>query len=166
MSNLKFGSLQVILLIILFACDKDKSATDSSAPDPPDRVFVERIRINQIPFADERGEGWDLFSGPDLFADLATSSDIVFTLRPYVHIDVAPSDLPIQWSLSSGYEITNWSTVYSILVWDHDELGDDLIGASNGFRIVDVINTEGYATTIMRQNTSGTIETVVTLRWQ
>ena len=132
----------------------------------PGRVFIEGIRIEEMPFSDEYGSGWDLFSGPDVYSDLATASGTVFTLRSYYYLDVGPSDLPIQWSLSSGFEITNWSTAYFVLVWDYDDTGDDFIGSSNGFRINDVIAGEGYVSTVTRENSSGTIRTVVTLSWQ
>ena len=132
----------------------------------PGRVFIQEIRIENMPFSDEYGSGWDLFSGPDVYSDLATTLDIVFTLRSYYHLDVAPSDLPIQWLLSSGYEITDWSTAYFVLIWDYDNTGDDYIGSSNGFRINDVIATEGYVSTVARENGSGAIRTVVTLRWE
>lgn len=132
----------------------------------PGKVYLERIRIEEIPFTDEYGAGWDLFSGPDVYSDFATASDIVFTQRSQYYLDVAPSDLPIQWSIGSGYELTNWSTAYFVLIWDYDEFGDDYIGSSYGFRINDVIDTEGYVSTVVRENDSGTIRTVVTLSWE
>ncbi len=132
----------------------------------PGKVYVERIRIDEMPFTDEYGAGWDLFSGPDVYSNLVTASNIVVSLRSYYFLDVAPSDLPIQWSLSSAFEITNWTTAYFVKLWDYDDFGDDYIGASYGFRINDIIAADGFVSTVVRQNSSGTIGTMITLRWQ
>ncbi len=132
----------------------------------PGKVYVESIRINDMPFTDQYGAGWDLFSGPDVFPRLVTLSAVIVSFQSSYDLDTAPSDLPLQWNFNPDYEITNWSTAYFVDIWDYDDFGSDYIGSSNGFRINDVIAVYGYVTTIMRQNTSGTIETVVTLRWQ
>jgi PKD repeat protein len=88
----------------------------------PGRVFISSVRIDDIPFTDIYGAGWDLFSGPDVYPDLVTSSNIVFTLRSYYMLDVSPSDLPIQWNLAQDFQIPSWSTTYFISVWDYDDL--------------------------------------------
>ncbi len=132
----------------------------------PGKVFIESIRINDMPFTDSYGAGWDLFSGPDVYPDLMTPLGAIISLRNYYALDVAPSDLPLQWFLASPYQISNWTTTYFIMLWDWDASGDDYIGASNNFKIDDIIATQGYQTTIVRENSSGTISTTITLRWQ
>jgi PKD repeat protein len=132
----------------------------------PGKVYITTIRINDIPFTDIYGSGWDLLTGPDVFADLVTSSSVIFTLRSYYRLDVSPSDLPIQWDFSQHFEIPDWSMVYYINIWDYDEFGDDYIGGSNGFRINDIITSVGYVSSIERQNNSGTIATTLLLRWE
>jgi len=132
----------------------------------PGKVYITTLRINDIPFTDPNGAGWDLSSGPDVYADLVTSSSAVFTLRPYYYLDIAPSDLPIQWILSPQYEIPDWSTTYYIDIWDYDQIGDDHIGSSNGFRINDIITSVGYVSSVERQNNSGTITTTILLEWE
>jgi len=156
-------------LVILVAINSTTNISDSYSKQiliTPGRVFIEGIRIDEMPFTDSYGAGWDLFSGPDVYPDLVTTSSTVITLRSYYSPDVAPSDLPLQWSLLQSFQISNWTTAYFVELWDYDDFGDDYIGTSYGFRIDDVITSEGYVSTIMRQNSSGTISTVITLRWQ
>ena len=162
----KSGIFTLSLLMLVLSCDKDKSPTESSPPETPTRVFIERITIQDIPFTDGQGAGWDLMTGPDVFVVFGTSSDIVFSLRPYYRLDVSPSDLPIQWSLTPSLEITNWSTNYYVYIYDYDETGDDYMGSSYGFSIDDVISFEGYVTEITRGNSAGNIQVVVSLRWE
>ena len=132
----------------------------------PGKVFISSIRIDDIPFTDIYGSGWDLMTGPDVYADFVTATAVVFTLRPYYYLDVAPSDLPIMWTFAEHYQIPSWSTTYYIDIWDYDDLGDDYIGYSNGFRINDIIATEGYVTAIIRQKSSATIMTTVMFDWE
>ncbi len=166
MLNSRFHVMVLVLLTIILGCGKDTSPTENAPPETYDRVFIERITIQEIPFTDGQGAGWDLMTGPDVFVDFGTSSAIVFSLRPYYRLDVSPSDLPIQWSLTPSYEITNWSTNYYVYIYDYDETGDDYIGAPFGFSINSVIAINGYATSITRENGTGTISVVVSLRWQ
>ena len=166
MPHRKLSLFALSFLTLTLGCGKDKSPTDSSVPETPDRVFVERITIQEIPFTDGQGAGWDLLTGPDVFAEFGTNSNIVFSLRPNYRLDVSPSDLPIQWSLATSYEITNWSTNFFVYIWDYDETGDDYIGAPNGFSINSIIAVDGYVTSVTKENSAGTIRAVVTLRWQ
>jgi PKD repeat protein len=132
----------------------------------PGTVFIESIRIDAIPFTDPYGAGWDLASGPDLYPDLIDQSNTVLSGRNYYYLDAAPSNLPIQWTLSPAFRIYNWSMAYFVEAWDYDDFGDDYIGATNGFRINDLIAPVGNVSTVTRQNNSGTIRAVITLRWQ
>ena len=119
-----------------------------------------------MPFTDSYGAGWDLMTGPDVYPDLVTQSSTVVSLRYNYFLDAAPSDLPIQWNLSSSYRITEWTTAYFVQIWDYDDLGDDYIGVTYGFRINDIIAYDGYVSNVTRENNTGTISVVVTLRWQ
>ncbi len=132
----------------------------------PSTVSIESIRIDAIPFTDQYGAGWDLGSGPDVYVNIADASNIVFTVDTY-YLDVSPSDLPLQWTLSQPFQIPNWATAYFVRVYDYDDFSnDDYIGSSNGFRINDVVASDGYASTVSRQNASGSIRVVISLTWQ
>jgi len=160
-----YGDYLVSLTATNTATNRSDIHTQTLTIDPG-KVYITAVIINDIPFTDNYGAGWDLLSGPDVYPDLVTSTSIVFTLRPYFHLDVAPSDLPIQWNLSQDFEIPSWSTAYFINVWDYDDLGDDFIGGSNGFRINDIVASVGYVSSVERQNNSGTISTTVFLSWE
>jgi len=156
-------------LVILIAINNNTNIADTCSKQlviAPGSVFVEAIRIDEMPFTDSYGAGWDLLSGPEVYPDLVTSSTTVLTFRSYYYPDAAPSDLPLQWSLSTPFRITNWNTVYFVALWDYDDFGDDYIGTSYGFRIDDIITSNGYVSAITRQNSTGTISAVITLRWQ
>ena len=132
----------------------------------PGKAFIEGVRINTLPFTDSYGAGWDLFSGPDIYPDVVTTSSIILTFQSYYYLDTAPSNLPVQWILNTPYQITNWGTAYFIEIWDYDDFGDDYIGSTYGFRIEDVIITDGYVSSIERQNNTGTINATILIGWQ
>lgn len=134
-------------------------------PITPGSVFIEAIRVDQVPFTDEYGAGWDLLSGPDLDLYFVNSGGIVFYFN-YYYLDVAPSDLPLTWDVIPEFRIPSWSTVYGIELWDYDDIGSDYMGTTNGFSINHVISSAGYASTVSLQNNSGTIRAVIMLRWQ
>ncbi len=131
----------------------------------PGKVYIGGIIIEDIPFTDSYGAGWDLFTGPDVYPQVADSNNVLFTTQTY-YLDVAPSDLPLNWNLSPDFEMTHWGTHYFVRVWDYDDTGDDYMGSSYGFSIDDVISSEGYVSEITRGNSAGNIQVVVGLRWE
>ena len=134
----------------------------------PGSVFIDRIYVDNIPFVDASGGGWDLTSGPDLFANIIDSvSTALYSTRANYYLDVTPASLPVSWIVSPAYQITNWARAFYVDLWDYDGLtSNDYIGYVNGFRINTVISQLGYVTTLSLQNTSGTIKVRLLLRWQ
>jgi PKD repeat protein len=132
----------------------------------PGIVYVDAIIINDIPFTDAYGAGWDLATGPDPYTKFVTNTQTVYTSSIY-YLDVSPSDLPLQYSVNPSYQITDWTIPYFVQVFDYDDVGDDdYMGVTNGFRINNVIQAQGYTSTVPVQNTSGSIQALITLRWQ
>ena len=132
----------------------------------PGKVYLQKVIVDAIPFSDANGAGWDFGSGPDLYFTLSDSVDNVFYTPGTYFTDLIPSGLPVQWNLTSAYQLQNWSKTYYINLWDYDPVGaDDYIGYANGFKVIQEVNAN-YPTTVSLQNTSGTIKVRLILRWQ
>jgi PKD repeat protein len=134
----------------------------------PGKVFLQRVIVDQFPFTNSGGVGWDIGSGPDLFFTIIDSvKNNVYTVGTY-YDDLTPSALPVQWVLSPELEFlkSSWNKTFYINLWDYDPLDDDdEIGFTNGFKITQQISAN-YPTTVSLQNTSGTIKVRLILRWQ
>lgn len=74
--------------------------TSQSLTISPGRVFIESIRVEQIPFVDQSGAGWDLSSGPDVFWSLDNAAGTEIAVSPTYFIDVAPANLPLTFDVS------------------------------------------------------------------
>jgi len=133
----------------------------------PSSVFIDRVYVDNIPFVDASGAGWDLLSGPDLFFNLTDSvSTVLYSTQSRYYADLAPGNLPVNWTIVPAYQIANWSKALYVDLWDYDGISNDYIGYTSGFRISTVIAQLGYVTTLSLQNTSGTIRVRLILRWQ
>lgn len=134
----------------------------------PSSVFIDRVYVDNIPFVDASGAGWDLTSGPDLFFNLIDSvSTVLYSTQWRYYADLAPANLPVNWTIVPAYQIADWSKALYIDLWDYDGItSNDHIGYTSGFRISTVIAQLGYVTTLSLQNTSGTIRVRLILRWQ
>ena len=132
----------------------------------PGKVYLQKVIVDQIPFSDANGSGWDFGSGPDLYFSVTDSvSSVIYEASTYF-ADLAPASLPVLWNLSPEYQFQNWNKTYYINLWDYDPLdADDYIGYANGFRISQEVNSN-YPTTVSLQNTSGTIKVRIILRWE
>jgi|GEM_PF-898716 len=134
----------------------------------PGKVFLQRVIVDQFPFTNSGGVGWDIGSGPDLFFTIIDSvKNNVYKVGTYYE-DLTPSSLPVQWVLSPELEFlkSSWNKTFYINLWDYDPLDDDdEIGFTNGFKITQQISAS-YPTTVSIQNTNGTIKVRLILRWQ
>jgi len=113
----------------------------------PGKVFLQRVIVDQIPFTDNNGAGWDLASGPDLYFVYATAQSSYYG-------NLTPSSLPVQWDFSPEMEFlkSSWNKTYFIDLWDYDAgSNDDEIGFTDGFKIIQQINAN-FPTTVSLQN--------------
>lgn len=134
----------------------------------PGKVFLQRVIIDEIPFVDENGAGWDLNSGPDVFFTIIDSAGNVIIDGSSSRVDnVTPSMLPLSWQFTPELEFqkSSWNKTYFIRVWDWDATGDDLIGTTNGFKIIQSI-TANYPTTVSLQSANAKTKVRLIFRWQ
>jgi len=134
----------------------------------PGKVFLQRVIVDQIPFTDNNGAGWDLASGPDLYFTIIDSArNVVYATSSYYN-NLTPSGLPVQWDFSPELQFlkSSWNKTYFIDLWDYDVANnDDEIGFTDGFKIIQQINAN-FPTTVSLQNSNGTIKVRLILRWQ
>lgn len=130
----------------------------------PTSVKIISISVTQMPFLDTNGSSWDNNSGPDVYFTFAdNASNILFT-SPVIN-DILPSSLPLLWTLSPTYQITNFATNYQIAVYDKDSPDpDDYIGGYS-FNLSTLPNS-GYPTTYTIQTSGSPLQLKLTLQWQ
>ncbi|HQJ45558.1 MAG TPA: carboxypeptidase regulatory-like domain-containing protein [Ignavibacteriaceae bacterium] len=134
----------------------------------PGKVFLQRTIVDEIPFVDENGAGWDLTSGPDVFFTIIDSVGNVIIDGSGSRVDdVTPSMLPLAWDFTPELEFlkSSWNKTYFIRVWDWDATGDDLIGTTNGFKITQLISNN-YPTTVSLQSADAKTKVRLIFRWQ
>ena len=154
--------LYVITALLFFiGCDNDDSPTGHA---DPNKVYIERVTISNVPFTNENGQPWDEFSGPDVFFDISSFSNTFHTADPYFG-DATPSDLPLTWNLSQIVMIPDWSETFYIRLWDFDDQSNDYIGPVL-FEIDNIIEEEnGYPESINIQNDDASIVVNIGFRW-
>jgi hypothetical protein len=130
----------------------------------PSRVFLDSLRVEQIPFVDGNGAGWDLTTGPDLIFELSNGAGVLISSSS--HDDLSPSSLPVGWYFSPEYQIQEWGTNYDIDLYDYDAgSANDFIGGFR-FTINGLISSYGYASSVVFRNSQQTIRIALALRWQ
>ncbi len=154
--------------VTLVATNTSTSKSNTASRDltiTPGIVFLDSIIIEQIPFTDEAGAGWDLFSGPDLFFHFTNSAGDIL-LYGYTRDDLSPSDLPLRYWTDSPYRISNWTTTYDFDLYDWDNLSvSDYMGTVS-FRINQVIADQGYSEELTIRNQTQTIRLRLVLHWE
>jgi hypothetical protein len=156
----------LLTLTALVGCKKDDETSPVAPPVTYTRVFIEQVSIVAMPFVDGSGIAWDLTSGPDPFYNLVSNpATIVSSTEGSYRPDITPSSLPVAWSYSPAFEITDWTQYYYLALYDYDPAdANDVIGSTGIFRMEDV--KAGYPVSYTASNTSGTIQVRLTLRWQ
>ena len=115
-----------------------------------------------MPFIDGSGAGWDPLDGPDVFFNIenANSSIEVDGSGSKVN-NVVSADLPLSWSFTNAFPITNLSATHYISIYDFDTLDpNDLVGEV-GFTMSDL--KSGYPTTVTK--TVGSLTITIIGEW-
>jgi hypothetical protein len=159
------GTFTVTLLASLSSTGKADSAVHQVTV-TPGRVFLESVSIVAIPFTNSSGNPWDIGSGPDLYPNFVDYNNVLVNWRGSYISDVQSGNLPLTWAFAPQWEVTDWTKVYFVKIYDHDPLGDDdYIGAPSGFTVNDIITYFGYASNIPLKDLTGNITVSLYLRW-
>jgi PKD repeat protein len=131
----------------------------------PGNVYVDTLWLLSFPPTKPGGASWDLFDGPDVYANIVDSVGNIFYQTPNFKENLEPGDLPTFWNLS-GVQITNWAKTYFVELWDDDTglLENDYMGITGGFKVNQLTTT--YPTEVELQNTSGNLKVKLILMWQ
>lgn len=110
--------------------DRGGEATADRSVDVSQRftqVRVTKATVQEMPFTNDQGQGWDFSSGPEVYFTAFDSSDQRLVTSNY-HQDVAPSELPISFE-GADFLIDDFSEEYRVFLVDYDAAsGDDSIG--------------------------------------
>jgi PKD repeat protein len=122
------GSVSVRLTVTDDDGATDQAVQTLSVAQQFDQADVKRITVTAMRFTDGGGAGWDLTSGPDVYAAaFALPSEENLSVTGTVD-NIAPGNLPLV--LNSGaFSIDDLSARYAVAIYDEDNLdADDFIG--------------------------------------
>lgn len=147
--------------LLFTSCKKEETKPAEVTPTPNYTNFkITSIKITAMSFVDGSSSSWDFSDGPDVFFNMEdVNSNVLFDNSGSQYSDV--SSLPLSWSFSSAYQITNTGITHYVTVYDYDSLDpNDLIGYV-GFKMDD--HKSGYPTTISKSN--GSLSVTITGSW-
>lgn len=91
------------------------------------QVTIEAVTVEEMPFANDSGEGWDYSSGPDPFFTAYNVADETREATSGYYLDVSQSSLPLPYTETS-FTIEDLSKRYAINLYDSDDNDPDFIG--------------------------------------
>ena len=113
----------------------------------PTSLKIVKVTVTNMPFIDGNGAGWDSFNGPDVFYQLTNNAGTVFSSGNKYN-DVVSASLPLSWTYSTPYLITDLNIQYNIQLYDYDTPDpDDYIGGA-GFLFSNLNSVVTYPTTV------------------
>ncbi|MDR3667463.1 MAG: PKD domain-containing protein [Ignavibacteriaceae bacterium] len=131
----------------------------------PGSVYLQKVTVALFPYTDSNGNPWELLRNPYLYYSVIDSVRTNKYTAPS-YFDVAPSGLPVTWTVSPELQFLSWNKTYFIDLWDYQLVGNNKeIGNTLGFRINDQVNAN-YPTTVTLLNTSGSMKVILTLDWK
>jgi PKD repeat protein len=135
----------------------------------PTAVKILSVKITGLPFLDPSCNcSWDNNSGPDVYFQLANSSgSIILTGNNFDN--VTPSMLPLTWTVTPAFQITNFTSGFAIVVWDKDTNDfpsnpDDAIGYTFDFQFSTWANS-GYPKTISLSSPNSQLKIEIAVEW-
>jgi len=152
-------------LVFLSACDSSDVSNEDMGDEAPEynRAYITSFTQLSMPFANEQGQAWDTFSGPDVMYVLYDANDVEVA-RGTTFDDITPQALPLRWTLAPEYEVTDFDKTYYIAIYDEDLTGFEVIAETDPFRLRDLAD-DGFATEATFRNGNGTLEGRIALRW-
>jgi PKD repeat protein len=85
------------------------------------KATITKITISKLPFSDPNGAGWDFVNGPDLYLDLLSPNPDNNVLASSNTIsDLKETQLPVNFSFTQNYTITNFADYHFIQLMDSD----------------------------------------------
>lgn len=130
------------------------------------KVKITKVTVTGMPFITSTGAGWDPSDGPDVFFKITNQSNtVLFDAGSSSRVsNVAPSSLPIAWTLTTPFEITDFTASRFIDLWDYDTLDPDDYINYVGFTMSDYASgSNAYPSTVTKTQNGITI--TLNLTW-
>jgi PKD repeat protein len=144
------------------------SLTKTVSITSPTSAKITAVKLLQMPFTDAVGAGWDSNTGPDVYFTLTDANDNPLATGNTFN-NVLSSALPLQWNLSTPYQVTNFLSTYKIRFYDEDvndfpPSSDDYIG---GYQFtLSAFTASGYPSTATLYLAGSNLKVELSLLWQ
>ena len=160
------GGAYSVILRATNAAGTSQITKNVNIANAPTRVRITNITIINFPFVDPNGSSWDIGNGPDLFFKITDMDNTVLLDGSGSRIDdVVSSMLPVSWSLTTPFEITDFNSLRYVDAWDYDTFDpDDLIGYVSFVMNDYTSGSNPYPTTVTKTENGVTIR--LNLTWQ
>ena len=142
-------------------------------PRPANEMYIETITIDQIPFTNKDGAGWDLTTGPDVYIELHDDKGgKLFHAEGDRREDITPKRLPLEWKFKTivdlfgkkvGVRIGDFSGKHYFRIYDYDETGSDKIGYAD-FTVNELLKSNGLVKEYKIPN--GNVTLRITVSWE
>lgn len=143
----------------------------------PEKLFVDRITVEQFPSREPDGGNWDDFINgydPDVYWKLYSydSASSEYSLLTSLDIDrrkenAESSDVPFGWTLTRPFELFDWkSKTISVALWDYDFFDDDYMGHVNFYFPGLIAESEEFPSKVTLANQSGSTRISLDLHWE
>ena len=118
----------------------DSASQSISVAQQYTRVRITKVVIEDMPFTDENGQGWDSESGPDVYFAVSNLTEGEFITASNTLQDIGPSSLPV--SPSGGeFTIDTLSDDYAIDLFDEDSFSNDEFIRGIGFAYSNLVGS-------------------------
>jgi len=131
----------------------------------PTKLKINSIILTAMSFTDPSGGGWDLGSGPDPYFVFTDINSVNYLTTPYIS-DVLQTQLPLTYTLTIPYLVTNLDLKYIISCRDDDLLGYEEIWKYD-FTVRDWMPTNGdlYPTTLVLESVTNPLKFTLNVEW-
>ena len=157
----------IVLLSVVSCSNEEVKPIETTTPvvTPNYTNFkITSIQVNSIPMVDANSSSWDTFDGPDVFFNIENKNDdVLLDGSGSKYSDISYSSLPLKWTFTSAFLVTNFEPSYFVTIYDYDYADpNDNIGYV-GFNFNQ--HKTGYPTSITKTSIDGTISVTINGNW-
>ncbi len=121
--------------LVASGVENSNSITKTVTIGKPTAVKIMALNVLEMPLLAPSGDTWDTFdpafAGADVFYRIFDARDTLLVRGPKYYQDVTASMLPLSFTLPTPIQITDFTSVHEVILFDYDpDSPDDEIGSA------------------------------------